>query len=105
MRLSCFAFSSPLRLSLASRVLLATVRSCLRRSFLVRKVASQVVMTRKCVAAQQLLALVLLSVPAGGLSAFAADDFEREPVNYSTATPQNVVSRLQKQIESGRGSF
>lgn len=61
--------------------------------------------TRALTVVLQFVAAVLLGVPAGGFSAFAADYFEREPVNYSAAKPQNVVSRLQKQIESGRARF
>jgi hypothetical protein len=33
--------------------------------------------------------------------AVTADDFEHEPINYTAATPQNVVSRLQKRVDVG----
>jgi len=42
--------------------------------------------------------LLLLGV---GRLAVAADDFDREPIRYSTATPDNVVSRLQKRLDAG----
>src|SRR5262249_7080124 len=29
------------------------------------------------------------------------EDFDRPPINYSTATPDNLVSRLQKRINAG----
>jgi hypothetical protein len=38
---------------------------------------------------------------AGEQRGCADDDFEREPINYSAATPQNEISRLQKRIDSG----
>jgi hypothetical protein len=57
----------------------------------------------------RLVAGILFSLPLGAVwtatVAFAADDFEREPVNYSKATPENTVSRLQKQVESGQAHF
>jgi hypothetical protein len=34
-------------------------------------------------------------------ASLASDDFEREPINYSQATPENIVSRLQQRIEAG----
>jgi hypothetical protein len=75
-----------------------------------RKCVGRVIKTRKLTLVLQLLAIILLAVillgvPAGGFSAFAADDFDHEPINYSTARPQNVVSRLQKQIDSGGTHF
>jgi hypothetical protein len=43
------------------------------------------------------LALVLgLAAPA------VADDFDRPPINYSAARPDNVITRLQKQIDAGQ---
>jgi len=65
----------------------------------------QCVQSRKLIGVLCALGLFVSAVSIGSLTAFAADDFERSPVNYSAATPQNVVSRLQKQIESGRGDF
>src|SRR5262245_2058059 len=31
-----------------------------------------------------------------------ADDFDRPPINYSTARPDNLVTRLQKQVDAGQ---
>jgi hypothetical protein len=36
------------------------------------------------------------------LRAVAADDFEREPIRYSSSTPDNVVSRLQQRLAAGK---
>jgi hypothetical protein len=37
-----------------------------------------------------------------GVAASArADDFDRPPINYETATPRNVVTRLQQRIDAG----
>src|SRR5215218_7747186 len=30
-----------------------------------------------------------------------ADDFDRPPINYETAKPQNIVTRLQQRIDAG----
>lgn len=35
------------------------------------------------------------------LSAARADDFDRPPINYSSAAPDNAVTRLQKRIDAG----
>jgi hypothetical protein len=35
----------------------------------------------------------------------AADDFDREPINYSKATPENVVSQLQRRLDAGQVRF
>jgi hypothetical protein len=51
------------------------------------------------------LVLALCVAAAGVSSAVAADDFEAEPINYSKATPQNVVTRLQKQLDAGTRHF
>jgi hypothetical protein len=40
-----------------------------------------------------LVALMLLAIPA---MAKADDDFERLPINYSKAKPNNPIERLQK---------
>lgn len=45
------------------------------------------------------LVFTLLAVPAG---LRADDDFERAPICYSKATPNNPVSRLQAQIDAGK---
>jgi hypothetical protein len=39
---------------------------------------------------------VLFAAPCTG----AADDFEREPINYSEATPANAITRLQKRLDT-----
>ena len=46
------------------------------------------------------LVLVLAGVLTGGRLLWAIDDFEREPINYSQATPDNAVSRLQQRVDS-----
>ncbi len=51
---------------------------------------------------------VLLVLILGGAlrgRALAADDFEREPINYSATIPQNVVSRLKTEFDLGRAHF
>ncbi len=52
---------------------------------------------------QSLLAALCLT--AVGPLVRAADDFERDPINYSQATPDNVVSRLQQRLEAGQASL
>lgn len=37
--------------------------------------------------------------------AHAADEFERPPIRYSASTPNNRVSQLQAQLESGKASL
>ncbi|HTI51735.1 MAG TPA: hypothetical protein VL475_12310, partial [Planctomycetaceae bacterium] len=46
--------------------------------------------------------LLTLCLTASGTLVQAADDFERAPINYSQATPDNVVSRLEQQLEAGK---
>jgi hypothetical protein len=48
-------------------------------------------------------ALVLVLVHS--LAVRAADDFEREPIRYSASTPDNVVSRLQSRLTSGKAKL
>ena len=48
----------------------------------------------------QLLVGPVLSL-ALACAAAASDDFEREPINYSRAKPENRVSRLQERIDAG----
>lgn len=36
---------------------------------------------------------------------YAADDFEREPINYAQAKPDNLVSRLQQRMEHGEAKL
>jgi hypothetical protein len=43
-----------------------------------------------------------LSLVFGCALAARADDFDRPPINYSSAKPDNVVTRLQKQIDAGQ---
>ncbi len=51
------------------------------------------------------LAVLVLFNVAGGGGTFAADDFEREPINYSETIPQNIVSRLKTDFDLGRAHF
>lgn len=37
-----------------------------------------------------------------GPSVARGDDFDREPINYRTSTPDNVITRLQKQLDDGK---
>jgi hypothetical protein len=48
----------------------------------------------------RLLAVLLALVPSA--TAGRADDFDRAPINYSTAKPDNVVSRLQARLDAGQ---
>src|SRR5437660_3788546 len=50
-------------------------------------------------AGRWLAGLVLSLVLAAPVA--ATDDFEREPIHYSQARPDNVVSRLQQRIDAG----
>jgi hypothetical protein len=52
----------------------------------------------------ELFALTLL-VPAGWLAPARGADIDREPLNYSTATPDNIVSRLQQRLDAGQASL
>lgn len=49
--------------------------------------------------------LTALCLTASSSLIHAADDFERAPINYSQATPDNAVSRLQQQLETGEASL
>ncbi|MBS0209313.1 MAG: hypothetical protein JSS27_10185 [Planctomycetes bacterium] len=53
------------------------------------------------------LRLVMLAVTLGFPLAprASADDFEREPINYSRATPRNRVSRLIEELASGKAKL
>jgi hypothetical protein len=57
-----------------------------------------------CVIARALVVALILVVRPDR-PAVAADDFEREPINYTKATPQNIVSRLQKRLDAGQVYF
>jgi hypothetical protein len=51
----------------------------------------------------QTVVWMMLGLSLGGTSrALAADDFERAPINYTTATPNNAVSRLQDRLSAGK---
>lgn len=47
-------------------------------------------------------AALLVGLAAFGASAASGQDIEREPINYSSATPRNVVSRLQERLAEGK---
>jgi len=47
-------------------------------------------------------AILTASAVLGLALAAPAEDFDRPPINYSSAKPQNVVTRLQAQINSGQ---
>src|SRR5262249_14296102 len=49
-----------------------------------------------------LLAFAFLAVPA---ITRADDDFERAPIHYSKATPNNPVARLQGQLDAGKAQL
>src|SRR5437764_308714 len=44
------------------------------------------------------LALLAAGLPRAG----AAEDFDREPIQYRTAAPDNPVSRLQRRLDGGK---
>jgi hypothetical protein len=46
--------------------------------------------------------LVALTLVASPPLAGASDDFERAPINYSKATPDNPISRLQSKLDIGK---
>ena len=46
-----------------------------------------------------LVAWTFLAMPA---IAWADDDFERPPINYSKAKPNNPIERLQEKIDAGK---
>ena len=48
--------------------------------------------------------LVLIALAALARTA-AAQDFEHEPINYATATPDNCVSQLQAKLDSGQAAL
>lgn len=48
-----------------------------------------------------LLLVVLLFLALSGVG-IADDDFERSPINYSKARPNNAISRLQEKIDAGK---
>lgn len=50
---------------------------------------------------RKLLAGVLLSQVALSGSLYAADEFERPPIEYSRTTPDNAVSKLKERVENG----
>jgi hypothetical protein len=46
--------------------------------------------------------LIVLAFVVGPCVVLADDDFERPPINYSKATPNNSIERLQKKIDAGK---
>jgi hypothetical protein len=52
----------------------------------------------------KLFAVALLA-PAGWLTPGYGGDIDREPINYSTAAPNNVVYRLQQRLDAGQASL
>jgi hypothetical protein len=52
-----------------------------------------------------LAAFFTAGVCSWGPPTSAQDDFEREPINYSAATPDNVVSRLEARLRSGESDL
>lgn len=40
-----------------------------------------------------------------GLGSLRADDIERDPINYSKATPDNIISQFQERLNSGKASL
>jgi hypothetical protein len=52
---------------------------------------------------QRWLVIITASVIATGLR--ASDEFERPPIEYSKATPNNAISRLQGQLDKGEKSL
>ncbi|WP_373651929.1 hypothetical protein [Schlesneria sp. DSM 10557] len=51
-----------------------------------------------------ILTLILLGL-GSPFSALCGEDYEREPINYDTATPENPISRLQAALEEGAVSL
>lgn len=48
---------------------------------------------------------VLLQFSAGLTSTHAVDEFDKPPINYREATPNNCVTRLQQQLDAGQQTF
>jgi len=44
---------------------------------------------------------VLALFLAGATPVMGSDEFEREPIDYSRATPNNCISRLQERLDAG----
>ena len=53
------------------------------------------------VAMRRTLLLILAIVTSPKLPAFAIDEFEQPPIEYSGSTPQNCVSTLQTALDRG----
>jgi hypothetical protein len=49
--------------------------------------------------------IILLAAFGGVPQVLGADEFERAPINYSTAPVNNAVSRLQKRLDSGKAEL
>jgi hypothetical protein len=52
-----------------------------------------------------LLVVALAVFGPRGADRSVASDFERDPINYSKATPENAITRLQERIKSGKTSL
>lgn len=48
---------------------------------------------------------IIAMLSAGIAESFAIDEFDKAPINYREATPDNCVTRLQKQIDEGQQKF
>ena len=53
--------------------------------------------------AVRFLSLALLFLP--GIAALRADELEQDPINYSKATPENTISRLQTLLRNGKSTI
>ncbi|MHB1556895.1 MAG: hypothetical protein ACYC61_05365 [Isosphaeraceae bacterium] len=62
--------------------------------------------TRRTAPGRRRMPLALLMGLVSLLTArAAAQDIERDPIRYSTATPRNVVTRLQERLDSGKAKL
>lgn len=51
------------------------------------------------------ITILAFAVLATASQCFAIDEFEQAPINYSKATPENVVSRLQAKLDAGEAKL
>jgi hypothetical protein len=51
------------------------------------------------------LGVLLIGVTLLGAGMARGQDIERDPINYSAATPQNAVSRLQERLDKGKAKL
>ena len=61
----------------------------------------QTPITRNFTAGTAVLALFLVAVG----ESLAVDEFDKPPINYRVATPDNCVTRLQKKLDAGQEAF